>query len=78
VAGTLLDALSYEGSITMTTIPGVGIVSLVEGTALPGAVLDSNTVVGSLCRLPDGTDTGDAASDWAFSATITPGAPNVP
>jgi hypothetical protein len=78
VAGTLLDALSYEGSITMVTITGVGMVSLVEGTALPGAVADSNTVVGSLCRLPNGADTNDAATDWAFSANITPGAANVP
>jgi hypothetical protein len=78
VAGTLLDALSYEGSITMVTIAGVGMVSLVEGTALPGAVADSNSVVGSLCRLPNGADTNDAATDWAFSANITPGAANVP
>jgi hypothetical protein len=42
------------------------------------AVADSNTVDGSLVRLPDGKDTNDAAADWAFTTTRTPGAPNVP
>ena len=32
--GELLDALSYEGSITVVTIDGIGTVSLVEGIAL--------------------------------------------
>ncbi len=75
---TLVDALSYEGSITSATIAGVGVMNLVEGAPLPAGIADSNTVAGSLCRLPDGMDTNDAATDWAFSATITPGAANVP
>ena len=77
-AGVLVDALSYEGSITTVTISSVGMVSLVEGTALPAAIEDSGTAPGSLCRLPDGADTNDAAADWAFTATSTPGAANVP
>jgi len=78
--GQLVDALSYEGSITAATVTGVaGMVSLVEGTALdPATKLDSNTVDGSLSRLPNGTDTDNANSDWVFSSTPTPGAPNVP
>ena len=60
------------------TIAGLGDVSLVEGTALPANVADSNTVPASLCRLPDGVDTDDAATDWAPSSTPTPGAANVP
>jgi len=28
--------------------------------------------------LPDGTDTDDAAADWAFTTMPTPGAANVP
>ena len=32
----------------------------------------------ALCRMPNGTDTDDAASDWAFCVTPTPGAANVP
>ncbi|KYF87214.1 hypothetical protein BE17_09500 [Sorangium cellulosum] len=77
--GGVIDALSYEGAITAATIEGAS-VSLVEGEALAATVADSNlaTAPGSLCRLPDGTDTNQAAADWAFSATITPGSANVP
>ena len=74
--GTLLDALSYEGAITAATIGG-STYDLVEGTVLPVDVADSNTVDGSLDRIPDGRDTNDAASDWAFTTTATPGAANV-
>jgi len=78
-AGQLLDALSYEGSITAASMTGVsGTLSLVEGTVLSAAVADSNSAAGSLCRLPNGTDTDEANSDWAFTSTPTPGAPNVP
>ena len=73
--GNLLDALSYEGSITAATI-GSATYNLVEGNALPAAVADSNTVTGSLARIPNGADTGDAAADWAFTTTVTPGAAN--
>ena len=73
---TLLDALSYEGAITAATIGGATF-NLVEGTALPATVEDSNTVAGSLIRNPDGKDTNDAASDWAFTTTLTRGAANV-
>ncbi len=72
----LLDALSYEGTITAATI-GTKTFNLVEGTLLPATVADSNTVDGSLARIPDGTDTDNAASDWQFTTTVTPGAANV-
>jgi hypothetical protein len=72
---TLLDALSYEGAITAATI-GAQTHNLVEGTVLPAAVEDSNTVAGSLIRNPDGKDTNDAAADWAFTTTVTRGAAN--
>jgi hypothetical protein len=72
----LLDALSYEGEIHAATIDGQ-VYDLVEGTALPATVADSNTVDGSLSRIPDGSDTNDAATDWAFTSTKTPGAANV-
>jgi len=71
----LLDALSYEGEIHTATIDGQ-VYDLVEGTALPASVADSNSVDGSLSRLPDGSDTNDAATDWAFTTTKTPGAAN--
>jgi Lamin Tail Domain len=73
---TLRDALSYEGAITAATIGGQTY-NLVEGTVLPTSVEDSNTVAGSLIRNPNGRDTNDAASDWAFTTTITRGAANV-
>jgi large repetitive protein len=76
-ANKLVDALSYEGAITAAVLPGVGTVSLVEGTALAASVADSNTVPGSLCRLPNGADTNDAATDWKLSSAATPGAANV-
>ncbi len=74
-AGTLLDALSYEGEIRSATIGG-STFDLVEGTALAATTADSNTENGSLARLPDGQDTNDAAADWRFTTTPTPGAAN--
>jgi hypothetical protein len=77
VTNTLLDALSYEGSITAADVPGIANpVSLVEGTVLPTAVQDSNTVVGSLCRSPNGRDTDNATADWKFCTSLTPGTAN--
>ena len=73
---TLVDALSYEGAITAATIGGQTY-NLVEGTALAASVEDSNTVAGSLIRNPNGKDTNDAASDWAFTTTVTREAANV-
>jgi large repetitive protein len=74
--GTLLDALSYEGAIAAATIGGATY-DLVEGTVLPTATADSNTVDGSLARIPNGSDTDEAASDWRFTTTVTEGAANV-
>jgi len=72
----LLDALSYEGAITTAVIDGQTY-NLVEGTMLPETVADSNTQDGSLSRIPDGQDHDDAATDWRFTTTKTPGAANV-
>ena len=71
----LLDALSYEGSITAGTITGsaTGTFNFVEGTAT--TVEDSNVDAGSLSRSPNGIDSDDASADWAFVAA-TPGAAN--
>lgn len=60
----VLDALSYEGTMTGVT----------EGGG--GAPADSNGTAGSIQRLPNGTDTDDNAVDFAFAATTTPGAAN--
>jgi hypothetical protein len=72
----LVDALSYEGSITAAVI-GSSTFNLVEGTPLAATVADSNTVDGSLSRIPNGSDANNAATDWAFTTTKTPGAANV-
>ncbi|MBI4703618.1 MAG: DUF4215 domain-containing protein [Deltaproteobacteria bacterium] len=74
--GKLLDALSYEGSVTKGNVNGVGPLSFVEGAACKAS--DSNATPGSLIRWPNGSDTDDAATDWAFTGTLTPGAVNVP
>ena len=75
-SAALLDALSYEGAIHSATIGGATY-DLVEGTMLPIEVTDSNTVEGTLARIPDRRDANDAATDWAFTTTPTPGAANV-
>jgi hypothetical protein len=79
VTHVVIDALSYEGSITMATIIDFPApVSLVEGAPLDPGLADSNTTRFSLCRLPDGTDTDNAATDWTRCATLTPGEANAP
>jgi hypothetical protein len=75
VDSEVLDSLSYEGSIHAAVI-GSGTYDLVEGTPLPADVADSDTLTGSLVRLPNGSDTNDAATDWAFTTMVTPGNPN--
>jgi hypothetical protein len=76
-SGTLIDALSYEGSITMGNVMGVPTpLNFVEGAAT--SATDSNTSVLSLARLPNGADSNDAATDWATTTTLTPGVANVP
>jgi hypothetical protein len=73
----VLDVLSYEGSVNGVTVMGIsGMVDFVEGT--PATAVDINTGPGSLSRLPNGSDSDDADSDWAFTTTGTPGTANVP
>lgn len=72
----IVDALSYEGSMTAVSISGVaGAFDLVEGTATDAE--DNNTSTFSLIRSPDGADTDDAADDWFETSTPTPGEPNI-
>jgi hypothetical protein len=74
----VVDAFSYEGSITMVNIANVGMVSLVEGTAFPMNIQDSNAEIASFSRLPNGYDGNNAATDWKLSKTPTPAAANLP
>ncbi len=72
-SNTLVDALSYEGSVTAGVINGApGTYNFVEGIATTAA----DTGAGSLARLPNGVDTNDASSDWALTMTVTPGTAN--
>ncbi len=75
---TVVDAVSYEGAITSASIIGFSSpVSLVEGTALPATIADSDSSIITLCRLPNGSDTNDAATDWK-TCSRTKGAANAP
>jgi hypothetical protein len=76
---SIADAFCYEGAMPAANINGFsGTRSLVEGTALSASIADSNTAIGSLARLPNATDNDNAAADWNFTSTPTPGGPNVP
>ena len=76
-SGQLLDALSYEGSVTIGIVTGIaGPLNFVEGNATLAE--DNNSFPGSICRFPNGSDTDDADTDWAFGSTPTPGAANTP
>ncbi len=69
---TVMDAISYEGSITAAQIDGQTL-DLVSGTAT--SAYDGS--VGSICRYPDGQDSQDDSSDWSYCMTKTPGTSNI-
>ncbi|MCE9572713.1 MAG: lamin tail domain-containing protein [Deltaproteobacteria bacterium] len=72
---TLVDALSYGGSITAAIIAGFpSTVDLVEKTAFAG--IDTADDLNSLARTPNGKDSDDASMDWHVTSTKTPGAAN--
>lgn len=73
----LVDALSYEGSITNATINSVTGFNLVEGTALARTKDDTGIGSVSIGRYPNGIDTDNTDADWQLSTTApTPGLPN--
>jgi len=79
VQQTVIDAISYEGSITAASVTGFDLpLNLVEGQALASGVADSTTVEKTLCRNPNGSDTNDATTDWALCNTRTIGTANPP
>ncbi|NUO47262.1 MAG: hypothetical protein HOV80_00240, partial [Polyangiaceae bacterium] len=73
---TLVDVLSYGGSVTMGMVTGIGTFNFVEGTAT--TVKDTGASAASMVRLPNGADTDNAMADWALTTTPTPGGANVP
>jgi len=79
VKQVVVDAISYEGSITAANISGFSApINLVEGQALDSATADSTTVTKTLCRNPNGQDTNEANTDWTLCNTRTIGTANVP
>lgn len=72
----MVDSFAYEMDRASLQVVVMGTTyELVQGT--PSAVEDSNTAQGSLIRFPDACATGNDATDWLFSTTMTPGAPDV-
>jgi hypothetical protein len=79
VTMTVIDALSYEGGITAAMLPGFpSSVSLVEGTMLDAAIADSNDVIRTICRNPNGQDTNNASADFIACNNRSVGAVNKP
>ncbi len=72
---TLIDALSYEGSMTAINVPGFASpISLVEGSVLTTSDVASS---GSLCRRAN-QDTNNASADWKLCTSPSPGVANSP
>jgi hypothetical protein len=75
----VLDSLAYEGGFTgkinEDTTPTYEF-NFLEGSGDTASLADLNIAPGSLSRLPDGTDTDENATDFAFTSTITPCAAN--
>jgi hypothetical protein len=79
VKQAVLDAISYEGSITAAAITGFSTpITLVEGQAIDSGLADSTTVTTTLCRNPNGQDTNDALTDWTLCNSRTIGTVNTP
>jgi hypothetical protein len=75
IAVKLLDAISYEGSMTNATVTGLGMnINLVEGAAFPTA--DAGNGLQSIARFPNGNDKNNALTDLVLSKNPTPGLAN--
>ena len=71
----VVDTVTYAGVLHRAVLSGEGVeVDATEGAA--GAPADSNSLVGSISRSPNGQDTGQNGVDFKFTPTLTPGAPN--
>lgn len=71
---TVVDSVSYEGPTIWDA--GTGNIALTEGAASTASLADTNSDAGSIARLPNGVDTNQNATDFAFTSTPTPGQPN--
>ena len=79
VHDSLVDALSYGGQTPAVVVgpPGSASLNFQEGTGLTDTLKDSNTVDGSLSRVPNGLDSNSNATDFKFTKSATPGADNI-
>jgi len=75
----VLDVLAYGGAITNAILGApFPVTSLVEGELLPANKKDNSDPSRSLARIPNGNDKNNAATDWALTVNVTPGAANKP
>jgi hypothetical protein len=72
----IVDTVTYNGTLHRAVLSGeTGEWDATEGTA--GAPADSNTVAGSLSRLPNAGDSGQNNVDFKLSSVLTPGTQNM-
>ncbi len=75
IADRVIDTVTYAGVLHRALIVGhAAELDATEGSA--GAPADSNTVTGSIGRMPNATDTGHNNLDFKLNAALTPGGPN--
>jgi hypothetical protein len=75
----VLDVFSYGGAITNAILGApFPVTSLVEGEVFPANKKDNSDPSRSLARIPSGNDKNNAATDWASTVNVTPGAANKP
>ncbi|MFN0251756.1 MAG: lamin tail domain-containing protein [Kofleriaceae bacterium] len=77
IAPRIVDSISYEGNTSANLTydaAGQSLVLVPEGAS---GVDDSDSIAGSLCRLPDGVDTDSNAADFRRCTTPTPGVANM-
>jgi len=70
----VVDSLSYGGDITAATLTDINIV--VNVTENSGSETDSNSIDGSIARIPNGLDRNLNDQDFKFTRSTTPGAYN--
>jgi cysteine-rich repeat protein len=76
VHDSLVDSLSYGGQ-TPAIVLGTASLNFQEGTGATTTLKDSNTVDGSVSRVPNGLDSNANAADFKFTKSVTPGADNI-
>ncbi|MCB1595891.1 MAG: lamin tail domain-containing protein, partial [Xanthomonadales bacterium] len=69
---SIIDSVSYEGNLTGVTITDLSItIDITEGTSSL-----TDTIDGSLSRIPNGEDSNNNDADFLFTSSTTPGSQN--